>query len=237
MPNILIYLLGIILLILIMIMLFFLGLHIRFKQLENEKYTHEERFKIVSWIASWAVPLLFRAKIEATGLEYLEQAKTGVLFPNHQSWMDTAILLNLVKRPHGYVAKKELEQIILLSAGMRLIRCEFIDREDLRQSIKVISSAAKKVKEGHLMVIYPEGRRVIQGELGLFKPGSFKIAQKAKADVIPVTIYNSYEISRRFPKRTVVKIKIHPPISYEQYEHLSTKEISEKVEKIVKSQL
>ena len=143
--------------------------------------------------------------------------------------------LKAIKKPHGYVAKKELDNIFLLSDSMRLIQCQFMDRTDVRQSVKVISAAAKSVKEGHLMVIFPEGTRMIQAEIGSFKAGSFKLAQKAKADIIPVTIYNSYEVAKRWPRRTVINMEIHDPIPYETYEALSTNEICEQVEQIIKS--
>ena len=52
---------------------------------------------------------------------------------------------------------------------MRLIQCQFMDRTDVRQSVKVISAAAKSVKDGHLMVIFPEGTRKIQGEMEALK--------------------------------------------------------------------
>ena len=183
---------------------------------------------------SWAIPLLTRVKVEVEGLEKLDSIEHGVIYANHQSNVDIVTMLKVIKRPHGYVAKKELDHIFLLSDGMRLIRCEFMDRNDVRQSVKVISNAVKNVKEGHLMVIFPEGTRMIKGELGSFKAGSFKLAQKAKADIIPVTIFNSYEVAKRWPRRTVVKMLVHDPIKYEDYEALSTNELSEHVEMIIK---
>ena len=75
--------------------------------------------------------------------------------------------------------KKELDNIFILSDAMRLIQCQFMDRNDIRQSVKVISAAAKTVKEGHLMVIFPEGTRIVQGEVGNFKAGSFRISSKS----------------------------------------------------------
>ena len=235
--NFLMCLLGIILGILVLAILIVLGINFRIQQLKKEKYTDEERFSFVSSVASWAVPLIFRVKVEATGLEKLENVKTGALYPNHQSIIDVAVTAKAIKRPHGYVAKKELDNIFLISDAMRLIDCQFMDRNDVRQSVKVISAATKSVKEGHLMVIFPEGTRKIRGEMGTFKAGSFKISQKAKADIIPVTIDNSYEVSKRWPRRTVVKMEIHDPIPYEKYESLSTSEISEMVEGIVKKDL
>lgn len=234
MLTILFVLLGILLAILLIAGIVILSVNFRIQQLKDPRYTDQERFEFVSWVVSWAIPLLTRVKVEVEGLEKLDSIEHGVIYANHQSNVDIVTMLKVIKRPHGYVAKKELDHIFLLSDGMRLIRCEFMDRNDVRQSVKVISNAVKNVKEGHLMVIFPEGTRMIKGELGSFKAGSFKLAQKAKADIIPVTIFNSYEVAKRWPRRTVVKMLVHDPIKYEDYEALSTNELSEHVEMIIK---
>ena len=235
MLNVLWIILGILLAVVILAVVVVLCVNARVQQLKNEKYTNKERFDFISWVVSWAIPLLFNVKVNAKGLEKLEAVEHGVIYANHQSNIDIVTMLKAIKNPHGYVAKKELDNIFLLSDSMRLIQCQFMDRTDVRQSVKVISAAAKSVKEGHLMVIFPEGTRMIQAEIGSFKAGSFKLAQKAKADIIPVTIYNSYEVAKRWPRRTVINMEIHDPIPYETYEALSTNEICEQVEQIIKS--
>lgn len=237
MLTILLVVLGILLGILLIAGIVVLGVNFRIQQLKDPRYTDQERFEFISWVVSWAIPLLTRVKVEVEGLEKLDSIEHGVIYANHQSNIDIVTMLKVIKRPHGYIAKKELDHIFLLSDGMRLIRCEFMDRNDVRQSVKVISSAVKKVKEGHLMVIFPEGTRMVNGELGSFKAGSFKLAQKAKADIVPVTIFNSYEVAKRWPRRTVVKMLVHNPIKYEDYEALQTNELCEQVEIIIKKPL
>ena len=237
MLNVLWIILGVLLAIVVVAIIVVLCVNVRVQQLKDEKYSNQERFAFISWVVSWAIPLLVNVKVNAKGLEKLELVEHGVIYANHQSNIDIVTMLKAIKKPHGYVAKKELDNIFLLSDSMRLIQCQFMDRTDVRQSVKVISAAAKSVKEGHLMVIFPEGTRMVKGEMGSFKAGSFKLAQKAKADIIPVTIYNSYEVSKRWPRRTVINMEIHNPIPYEAYEALSTNEICEQVEKIIKDPL
>ncbi len=235
--DLLMNVLGLILGLIVLLVIVVLGVNFRVKQLANEKYTDEQRFEFVSWLLSWATPLLFNVSVEVENVEKLDQVQTGVIYGNHQSNFDIVALLKGVKRRHGYVSKKELDHIFLLSDAMRLIRCEFMDRTDVRQSVKVISSAAKTVQTGHLMVIFPEGTREVNSQMGTFKAGSFKLAQKAKADIIPITIFNSYEVKQRFPRHTKIKILVHEPIPFETYSTLSTNEICEQVEAIIKAPL
>lgn len=235
MPSILLWILIVIVAILLVVAIIVLWINAWFHQLAKEKYTQKDRDKYMAKVRKYLVPFIFRLGVRAKGLHYLENSERAVLFPNHQSLMDIPVLLMGVKRSHGYVAKKELDNIFLISQGMRLVRCEFMDRNDPRQSVRTISNATKSVKEGHMMVIFPEGTRKVRGELGLFKAGSFKIAQKADADIFPVTIYNSPDVAKRWPwRRTIVEFEIHPPITPDMYKGMTTAQIAEMVEAIVK---
>ena len=229
--------LGVLLTALALVVIVVLCVNARVQQLKGDQYSNTERFNFISWVVSWAIPLIFRVRVEAKGLEKLDTIEHGVIYANHQSNLDIVAMLKVIKRPHGYVAKKELDHIFLLSDAMRLIQCQFMDRNDVRQSVKVISAAAKSVKEGHLMVIFPEGTRMVRAEVGTFKAGSFKLAQKAKAAIIPVTIYNSYEVAKRWPRRTVIRLEVHDPIPYETYAELPTHDVCEEVEALIKKPL
>lgn len=63
---------------------------------------------------------------------------------------------------------------------MKRIHCLFLDRKDIRKGLQTILEGAEYLKEGYSMCIYPEGTRSTTGELGEFKGGSLKMAQKAK---------------------------------------------------------
>jgi len=210
-----------------------------FIRLADEKYTDADRWAFISWLTNWAVPLLTLSKTQMDGLEKLdkENLETGVIYANHHSIFDIFAFIKTVKRQHAYIAKKEIGNIFLLHRGMRLIRCGFLDRDNPRAAVKTISEAVKTVKEGILMVIFPEGTRVINGPIGLFKAGSFKVATKAKAPIVPMTIFNSQMVGKRWPRSTTVKIKIHDPIPYDVYKDMDTAEIALMVEEIVKKPL
>jgi 1-acyl-sn-glycerol-3-phosphate acyltransferase len=216
-----------------------LALNTYFIELKKDKYADIDRWKFISWLTSWAVPLLTFSRTEMDGLEKLnkEDLETGVIYANHQSIFDIFAMLKTVKRQHAYIAKVEIGKIFLLHRGMRLIRCGFLDRNNPRSAVKTINEAVKTVKDGILMVIFPEGTREVNAPLGTFKAGSFKVATKAKAAIVPMTIYNSHVVGKRWPLPTTVKIKVHDPIPHEAYKGLDTSEIAEMVEKIVKQDL
>lgn len=208
-------------------------------KLGKDEYTDADRWKFISWLTNWAVPLLTFSRTEMEGVEKLskENLEMGIIYANHQSIFDIFSTIKTIKRQHAYIAKIEIGKIFLLNRGMRLIRCGFLDRNNPRAAVKTINEAAKTVKEGILMIIFPEGTREINAPMGTFKAGSFKFAIKAKADIVPMTIYNSHVVGKRWPRPTTIKIKVHDPIPYQAYKDMDTLEIAEMVEKIVKQDL
>ena len=124
----------------------------------------------------------------------------GVLFvSNHQSNFDIPILIGFVPRDKGFIAKVELTKIPVFRMWMKALGCVFINRRDARQSLETLSLAAEKLKEGHSLVIFPEGTRSSDGKLGRFKAGSLKLALHARVPIVPVTIKGSMNI---MPKGT-----------------------------------
>lgn len=203
----------------------------------EEKYTDLQRFKFVSWIMSWATPLLIFSKVEIEGYEIINQVEKGIIYANHPSIFDVFALLKKVKRPHTYIAKAELGRMFFLRRGMPLLKCSLLDDNNPRSAVKTVNEAVKNVKEGLLTVIFPEGERLINAPIGMFKAGSFKVALKSKADIIPLTIYNTHLVKKRWPRPTPIKIKVHEPIPHEIYKDMETPVIAKMVEKIVKQDL
>jgi len=219
--------------------LFGVALHISLNEFAKAKYTDIDRWNFISWLTSWGIPLMTFSRTDVEGLEKLseEQVKTGVIYANHHSIFDVFALLTALKRRHSYISKIEISKVFFLNRGMQLIRCGFLDRSNPRAAVATVNNAVEIVKEGVLMVVFPEGTREVNAPLGKFKAGSFKIATKAKADIIPMTIYNSQLVGKRWPRPTTVKIKIHDPIAYEVYKNLDTPQIADMVERIVKQDL
>lgn len=141
---------------------------------------------------------------------------TNVLFvSNHQSNFDILIILAEIKKNTGFVAKVELGKIPYLSDWMKNIHCIFMDREDMKQSMKTIIEGISLLKAGKSLVIFPEGTRSKSDKMGEFKAGSFKLALKAKVPIVPVSINGSYKLmegNKNRIKADRVDIYIHEPV-------------------------
>ena len=115
-----------------------------------------------------------------------------------------------------------------------------IDREDVKQAMKVILSVTKEVKSGRNYLIFPEGTRTKDpNNVHDFKGGSFKSAMKAQCPVIPVALIDSY---KPFDVKSIKKVKVQvhflEPIPYEEYKEMKSTELAamvkSRIEKVIK---
>lgn len=148
--------------------------------------------------------LLFLAgtKVTLIGTENLPKDRSVLYVGNHKSYFD--IIINYAYMPGltGFISKKEMFKVPSLRLWMLNLKCLFLDRDDIKQSLKIILTAIEYVKSGISIFIFPEGTRTKHDDEFLpFKAGSFKIATKSGCDIIPVAINNSAAVfEKQFPK-------------------------------------
>lgn len=153
-------------------------------------------FRFVLWLTG--------VKVTVIGEENVPKDTPVLYIGNHRSFFD--ILLTYTRCPirTGYISKKEMGKFPLLSNWMKYLHCLFLDREDIKQGLKIILEAIEKVKSGISICIFPEGTRNKNAdELDMlpFHEGSFKIATKSKCPIIPIALNNTSEIFEdHFPK-------------------------------------
>ncbi|MEG1742507.1 MAG: lysophospholipid acyltransferase family protein, partial [Acetivibrio sp.] len=139
-------------------------------------------------IVQWAFKvMIFISGVSVTviGEEFIPDE--AVLYVgNHRSFFDVALTYARCKRLTGYVAKKEMEHIPLLSTWMRAVHCLFLNRTDPREGLKTILLAIDYIKRGISICIFPEGTRNTGTELSMleFKDGALKIADKSGCAII-----------------------------------------------------
>lgn len=193
----------------------------------TEKYSEEERYRVLSNIVK-KVNRAGNVKIISDGEKNLPKENGYVLFPNHQGLFDALVLLETNKQPITFVMKKEIENQWFIKKIIKLLQAQIIDRDDIRQSMGVINTMTKEVKEGRNYVIFAEGTRSRKGnELLDFKGGSFKSAVNAKCPIIPVAIMDSYKVfDSKSIKKATVRMAYLKPIYPEEYNKMKTIEIA-----------
>lgn len=167
--------------------------------------------------SSWAEAMCrdFNVKIEVHGRENLPKEGPVVYMANHQGYADiVALFKELNNFQFGFIAKKELCKLPLYGKWMPITNSIAMDRGNPRASLKAISDGANLLKEGYSLAIFPEGTRSQGPDMNEFKPGAMKLATKAKAPIVPISIDDSYTVyeSQGTFKSGTIKLLIHPPI-------------------------
>ena len=151
-----------------------------------------------------------------------------------------AVLYAVSGKQTGFIAKNEFSKVPLLGKWIRAIRGLFIKRGDVRESLKIINEGAELINKGFSLVIFPEGTRSQKREMADFKPGSFKLASKAKAPVVPIVIdgtYKVFEQKRKVSKGETVRVTILPAIDTASLDRKSLAALPNQIEEAIKERL
>lgn len=199
------------------------------------KYSHEQRYAFMKEKVT-IVNKKARVTVECHGLENLPSESGYLMTPNHQGLEDPVAIVQTHPTPARAIVKKELTKVFLMKDIITILSCIPMDRSDVRGSVRIIREASNAIKEGQNFFVFPEGTRAKQ-ENGMldFKGGTFKIATSAKAPIVPVAIIDSYKVfDTGSIKPVTVQLHYLPPIYYEEYKDMSTNEIAEMVQSIIK---
>lgn len=170
--------------------------------------------------------------LKAYGTENIPKEGAFMLYSNHQGLFDVLAIVTTCDRPLAAVLKKELANIPFLKQIIACTKSYPMDREDMKQSMQVITSVIKEVKNGRSFLIYPEGTRSKKGnEMLPFHSGSFKCATKTKAPIIPVAVIDCFKVlDQKGCKPVEVQIHYLEPIYFEEYGAMTTVDVAKMVQ-------
>ena len=203
-----------------------------------DKYTEEERYKVLRFIDSRAIKG-GRVAIDVHGQENIPEENGFMFFPNHQGLFDVLSIMAACPRPFSVVMKKEIQNIPFLNQVFACMKAYAIDREDVKQSMKLIIQVTKEVKEGRNYLIFAEGTRTKDpNHVHEFKGGSFKSAMKAQCHVVPVALIDAYKpFDTKSIEKVTVQVHFLEPICYEEYKNMKSvelaAEVKSRIEKVI----
>jgi 1-acyl-sn-glycerol-3-phosphate acyltransferase len=164
------------------------------------------RIRKATWIYEGIPRLWCKATLRAAGVklrihgaENVPRNEARIYAANHVSWFDVFALASYLPR-YRFIAKKELFKIPLFGAAARRAAAIELDRRNRKAAFAAYEVAAREVKEGLSVVVYPEGTRGYSYELRPFKKGPFVLAIAARVPIVPTVIYGTIAIQ---PKRSL----------------------------------
>jgi len=197
-----------------------------------DKYTDKQHNELFKYIVKRA-NIGGNVTIKSYGKENIPKENGFMFFPNHQGMYDVLAIIDSCPNPISVVYKIELKDIPFIKQIAKCMKAFFIDRDDVRQSMKVIIDVAQEVKKGRNYIIFPEGTRSKNGNhVGEFKGGSFKAATKAKCPIVPVVLIDSFKpFDSHSLKQVEVQVHYLTPLYYNEYKDMKTTEIAEEVKR------
>lgn len=200
-----------------------------------DKYDEPTRYALLHHITT-KVNRRGRVKVASYGVENIPKENGYIMYPNHQGLFDALVILETHVNPFATVSKIEIKDVFFLKQVFTVLQSKFIDRKDVRQSMKILMDITKEVKQGRNYLIFPEGTRSRKkNELLEFKGGSFKCAMSAKCPIVPVALIDSYKaFDNHSIKKLTVQVHYLEPLYYEDYKNMKSVEIAEIVSERIK---
>ena len=179
-------------------------------------------------------------RVTVRGLENVDPEIPRIYMCNHQSFFDIWTILAFLPVDFKFILKQELMKIPLLGPAMTQAGYIGIERKDPRKAVKSIALAAKRIKDGASVLIFPEGTRSADGRLQSFKRGGFNLAIKSGCDIVPMAIDGSHRIATKGSlriRRGSYTFQIGEPISLSGYRKKDIPRLMDRVHEAIAEKL
>jgi 1-acyl-sn-glycerol-3-phosphate acyltransferase len=192
------------------------GLAIPFLPLNSKgKVSH-----ITSKIFSKTLLKIAGVRLNIKGREQINGKEKYIFVSNHLSYFDIPVLISAIPNNLRFIYKKSIAYVPFFGWAVYLGGYVAVDRSNARSGFEAIKKAASIIKnKGLSFIIFPEGTRSLDGNIGNFKRGAFLLAGEVKEKIVPVTIIGSNII---LPKSSFklkggeVKVIIEKPLEYNE---------------------
>jgi 1-acyl-sn-glycerol-3-phosphate acyltransferase len=176
--------------------------------------------------------LLFDFK--AYGVNHIPRRGGVLLLANHQSLLDPILIATpSPHRPMSFMAKSQLFQNRYFGAFIRALNAFPIKQG--AGDVGAMKETIRRLKEGHMLNIYPEGSRTETGEMGPIAPGAALVVRRAGVPIVPVVIEGSF---KAWPKGTRMFRPVPISVMYGpamKVDHLKPQEITELIDRTLRS--
>jgi 1-acyl-sn-glycerol-3-phosphate acyltransferase len=175
------------------------------------------------------VEALFRVLFtyDCTDEEKIPAEGGAVVSANHPSYLDPVLLSLQVKRPIRFMAWDVLFRVPLFGGLVRLLGAFPVDIRPGRGGA-AYEAARDLVLEGHLVGIFPEGRRSRAGWMEEeLRSGAARLALETGAPLVPATIrgaFRAWPYFRALPGPAKIHVRYHDPIDPGPYRSLPKEE-------------
>ncbi len=183
----------------------------------------DRRGKFQHWLARlWSKMILatLGTPVTVVGAEYLAPFPPRLFAANHLSSLDIPVLYANLPFPFRIIAKREVFHYVVIGWHLRRSGQIEVDSSNARASLRGLNRAAETLKQGMPVVVFPEGSRSTSGEIQPFLNGTFYVAIKARAEIVPIALVGTLEtlpMNHFHIRPHPLQLVAGPPISTEGY--------------------
>jgi long-chain acyl-CoA synthetase len=183
------------------------------QQVELPKYSFWLKF-IVSSVRGF-FSLFFKFKVKG-----IENIPAGACFiaPNHQTKLDAFLVLScldkkILKDTYSYAKKDHVKSRVRQFLARRTNIIVMDLSKELKESIQKM---AEVVKLGKKILIFPEGTRTTNGNIGDFKKTYAILSSELSIPIVPVAITGAYEAmssgKKKIKSGSKIVVEFLPPV-------------------------
>ncbi len=195
---------------------------------------------VMHWSADALITLL-RIRITATGTEKLPKDGRFLLVCNHINDLDPVLLMTVFRKSRlAFISKRENSAKFIIGPFLHKMLCQPVNRENDREALKTILRCVDILKEDKASVgVFPEGYVSLDRMLHPFRPGVFKIAQRAEVPIVVCTLQGTCSIIPNVKKLKPSEAQVHllEVIPAEELKGVTTVQIADRVHALMAADL
>jgi 1-acyl-sn-glycerol-3-phosphate acyltransferase len=182
-------------------------------------YPFDRERKLIHWflthesfILSNLIPIW---KIHIEGREKAKKGTPYVIISNHQSMLDI-IIINCLRYKFKWISKIENFKVPVIGLYLKMADYIIVDRENDDSKAEMLERSYKCLKNRISIMMFPEGTRSLNNEIGFFRRGAFQLALQADVPILPVIIDGTGGILPKhgliFGSGFQIRIKVMDPV-------------------------
>jgi 1-acyl-sn-glycerol-3-phosphate acyltransferase len=199
---------------------------------------------VLHWLLVYQGLILSRLipiwKIDIEGREKALKGVTYVIISNHQSMLDT-LLLNCLRYKFKWISKIENIKVPVLGWYIRMAGYITVNRGDEVSKTEMLEKSYRCLKRGTSIMIFPEGTRSLNKEIGFFKRGAFQLAIQSNVSILPVLIDGTGGVLPKhgliFGSGHRIRIRVLDPVSPSYFDTDKPEELALKFSSLMTSEL